>query len=212
MLSRFEKQKESRKEMISSTFKFWSSLLIISSLFAGVITSCFYLVKDNDTLAKTNNSHTANNGYKSVKPSENAWNEQSEGLYPDIRSIKDLKVEVSIKMQRVMIEDENKVLYTMYCSTGKDNTTPRGKFTIKKDRGDSFYNERLKEGAKYWTSFSDDNVYLFHSVPTDQNGNFTEEGKKDFGRPASHGCIRLSVPDAEWFMNNIPEGTPVIIK
>ena len=37
-----------------------------------------------------------------------------------------------------------------------------------------------------------------------------EEGNK-LGQPASHGCVRLTVADAEWFYNQIPEGTPVTI-
>ena len=28
----------------------------------------------------------------------------------------------------------------------------------------------------------------------------------------SHGCIRLSVPDSKWIMDNIPNGTKVVIK
>ena len=32
------------------------------------------------------------------------------------------------------------------------------------------------------------------------------------GQKASHGCIRLSMDDSLWFYENIPQGTPVIIK
>ncbi|WP_396133693.1 L,D-transpeptidase family protein, partial [Faecalibacillus intestinalis] len=28
---------------------------------------------------------------------------------------------------------------------------------------------------------------------------------------AFHGCVRLSVPDAKWFYENIKEGTKVVI-
>ena len=86
-------------------------------------------------------------------------------------------------------------------------------FNIQSERGDSFYNQSLHEGANNWTSFKDHGVYLFHSVPTDAHGNYkAREGNKLGHRPASHGCIRLSVPDSLWFKDHIPTGTQVTIK
>ena len=31
-------------------------------------------------------------------------------------------------------------------------------------------------------------------------------------RPSSHGCIRLTVPDALWIMQSVPTGTSVLVK
>ncbi|CCU56791.1 ErfK/YbiS/YcfS/YnhG superfamily [Bacillus subtilis E1] len=31
------------------------------------------------------------------------------------------------------------------------------------------------------------------------------------GTKASHGCIRLTIPDAKWIYENIPEHTKVVI-
>ena len=37
-----------------------------------------------------------------------------------------------------------------------------------------------------------------------------EEGAK-LGQPASHGCVRLTVADAQWFYDQVPDGTLVTI-
>lgn len=139
--------------------------------------------------------------------------------YPDVNHVDKLNVLVKIKRNRVFIRSGHRTIYTMYCSAGKldpktgKSYTPTGHFQIQSERGDSFYNQSLHEGANNWTSFKDHGVYLFHSVPTDAHGNYkADEGNKLGHRPASHGCIRLSVPDSLWFKNNIPTGTPVTIK
>ena len=54
--------------------------------------------------------------------------------------------------------------------------------------------------------------YLFHSVPTGQNfGDYLEDEAMKLGQPASHGCVRLTVADAKWFYDQVPDGTPVTI-
>lgn len=139
--------------------------------------------------------------------------------YPNVKKVADLNVLVKIKRNRVFIRSGNQTIYTMYCSAGKTDPktgksyTPTGHFNIQSERGDSFYNQSLHEGANNWTSFKDHGVYLFHSVPTDAHGSYkAREGDKLGHQPASHGCIRLSVPDSLWFKDNIPTGTPVTIK
>ncbi|WP_242018951.1 L,D-transpeptidase [Streptococcus agalactiae] len=74
------------------------------------------------------------------------------------------------------------------------------------------YHIRFKEGAYYWVSFKEHGIYLFHSVPTDQQGNEIPEEAKQLGKAASHGCVRMSRADAKWFYENIPQGTTVTIK
>lgn len=137
--------------------------------------------------------------------------------YPNIKNIKNLNVLVKINQNRVFIRDGQHVIYTMYCSAGKTDPktqtsyTPTGHFVIQPEHGDNFYNHDLTEGANYWTSFKDHGVYLFHTVPTDQNGNYKSKPAKLLGKkPDSHGCIRLSIPDAK-FIQTLPVGTPVTI-
>ena len=142
----------------------------------------------------------------------NQWKYPSENKsYPIVSDYNNINIVVSLSKQRVYIKNGNNTLYTMYCSSGIDDSTPKGTFTIC-NRGDNFYNNSLNEGANYWTSFTPNSVYLFHSVPTTADGNYNVKEAQKLGKPASHGCIRLSVPDAKWINNNIPNGTQVIIK
>lgn len=143
------------------------------------------------------------------------WRKSSETVaYPDLDQAKDFWIHVSTKKSRVYLMDGKRKLYTMYASTGAggDQATPKGTWYIEPERGDFFYNGESGEGAKYWISFKDHGVYLFHSVPTDQNGNFIEDEAKDLGKKArSHGCVRLSVADAKWMYENLETNTKVVI-
>ena len=133
--------------------------------------------------------------------------------YPDPAAHPDLSLEVSLQDQRVYVRDGSQLLYTMYASTGMDDSTPRGSFRIQNERGDHFYNPGEGMGARYYTSFLNHGVFLFHSVPTDSKGSYIKEEADMLGvRPGSHGCIRLTVPDARWIMQSVPTGTPVLVK
>ena len=133
--------------------------------------------------------------------------------YPDPAAHPGLSLEVSLQDQRVYVRDGSQLLYTMYASTGMDDSTPRGSFPIQSERGDHFYNPGEGMGARYYTSFLNHGVFLFHSVPTDSKGGYIKEEADMLGiRPGSHGCIRLTVPDARWIMQSVPTGTPVLVK
>ena len=133
--------------------------------------------------------------------------------YPDPAAHPGLSLEVSLQDQRVYVCDGSELLYTMYASTGMDDSTPRGSFRIQAERGDHFYNPGEGMGARYYTSFLNHGVFLFHSVPTDSKGGYIKEEADMLGiRPGSHGCIRLTVPDARWIMQSVPTGTPVLVK
>lgn len=131
--------------------------------------------------------------------------------YPKIT--KNIWIDVNIDKQRVYIMQGNKQAYEMYCSTGtKNEPTPIGIFHLQAQRGENFYNQKTKMGANYWTSFKEHGVYLFHTVPTDINGNYIIPEAQKLGKKAgSHGCIRLSIPDAK-YIQTLPTGTPVNIQ
>ena len=132
--------------------------------------------------------------------------------YPDPAAHPGLSLEVSLQDQRVYVRDGSQLLYTMYASTGMDDSTPRGSFRIQAERGDHFYNSSEGMGARYYTSFLNHGVFLFHSVPTDSKGSYIKEEADMLGiRPGSHGCIRLTVSDARWIMQSVPTGTPVLV-
>jgi lipoprotein-anchoring transpeptidase ErfK/SrfK len=153
---------------------------------------------------------------KSEKDDMNSinWKKSSEKkAYPDLDRYPKAYLKVSIAKQRVYVMNGDKTLYTMYASTGSDESpTPTGTYHIQAERGDFFYNAASKEGAKYWVSFKEHGIYLFHTVPTDQQGNYLEKEAKQLGKEAqSHGCVRLSVPDAKWIYDKVPEGMKVEI-
>lgn len=149
---------------------------------------------------------------------EGVWNKPSEKKpHPKIKHLKNLIVRVSLMGNRVYLMQNNRVLYTMLSTAGKfkngKSLTPVGIFKVKHDRGEVFFNENLNEGAKNWVSWSKNNVYLFHSIPTKADGKFNlKEGEKLGKTQGSHGCVRLSVPDSKWLMENLPTSTKVIIK
>jgi lipoprotein-anchoring transpeptidase ErfK/SrfK len=53
-------------------------------------------------------------------------------------------------------------------------------------------------------------VYLFHTVPTDKAGNYISAAAALLGTASdSHGCVRLSIPDARWINENARVGMRV---
>lgn len=137
------------------------------------------------------------------------WTNPTGGQQPDLSQYRDLSVDVSLAEQRVYVKSAGNTIYTMIASTGMDDSTPHGTYTIGV-RGDHFYNPDEQMGADYWVRFK--GPYLFHSVPTGVNAGdyLADEGAK-LGHPASHGCVRLSIADAKWFYDQMPSGTPVTI-
>ena len=154
---------------------------------------------------------------KDLQP-EGTWKKKSEKKkHPDLAKVKKLWIRVSLKGDRTYIMSGKKPIYTMLSTGGLyhkgKSDTPTGTFHIQEERGQEFYNYELNEGARYYVSWKNHGVYLFHSVPTKANGKIDLKEAKKLGKTqGSHGCVRLSLPDAEWLMNTVPYGTKVVIK
>lgn len=121
-------------------------------------------------------------------------------------------VKVAISEQKVYVYKNDVEIKTMDCSSGLkgiDSDTPIDNYKINSYYGQSFYSSKYKQGARYWVGFSGAE-YLFHSVPTEEDGDIIATQADMIGKRASHGCIRLSVEDAFWFYETIPEGADVI--
>lgn len=178
--------------------------LIIALVFIGFIGHHLYLNHLESTTLTTTR-----------QPASDQWQRSSESKpYPNVISHPHMWILVSKKRQRVYLIDHGKVLYTMFASTGhgKDNDTPTGTYHIQKERGDHFYNAKSGEGANYWVSWKNHGEYLFHSVPVDRNNHYVISEAHTLGRESSsHGCVRLSIPDARWMYRNIKYGTKVVI-
>jgi len=120
-------------------------------------------------------------------------------------------IRVLLDRQVVLVYLDGREIRAMVCSAGTAaKPTPTGRFFIQ-NRGEFFFSEKYQQGGKWWVSFRDWGIYLFHSVPTDRNGEIIPEEAAKLGQPASHGCVRLSMADARWLYDTIPEGAPVDI-
>lgn len=97
----------------------------------------------------------------------------------------------------------------MVCSVGVSERTPLGTF-----RTSDKYTWRYLFGDVYGQyAYRINKNILFHSVPyyTKNKGDLESEEYNKLGEPASLGCIRLSVEDAKWLVDNCPSGTKVTI-
>lgn len=170
--------------------------------------------KDNNNENSCDSRTSPNETNKPNKPEQLAQNDQKnkETAEPSKNNHQNkYRIDVSISEQKVRIYDNDTLIKEWTVSTGKNNSTPVGDFTIQ-NRGEWFFSEKYQEGAMWWVSFKDWGIYLFHSVPMDRNKNIIQEEADKLGSPASHGCIRLRVEHAKWIYDNIPEGTPVHIE
>lgn len=145
------------------------------------------------------------------EPSEPPVSSEPEAVKVSLsQAAKPLKVEVSLQDQKVLVLDaKDRTVQEYVCSSGETGSeTPTGTFKIT-DRGKSFYNPKVKEGAYYWTRFY--KTYLFHSLPFGENEKPEPEEAAKLGTPASHGCVRLELENAKWIYDNLPVGTQVTV-
>ena len=127
------------------------------------------------------------------------------------------RVEVSIERQEVEVwrlnrENQYDHVKTFTCSTGKNNTTPRGIFLNAFPQDRWHYFRKFLCWAQY--SFVIEGDILFHSVIYGQRNENTvhRSSVRNLGNPASHGCVRLSVEDAKWIWTNCPARTTVVVE
>lgn len=147
---------------------------------------------------------------------KNNFQKPSDGPYPKITNWSNVWIDANITKQRLYIKNGNKILYTMLTSSGLDtnpnNSTPLGTYHVQKERGRFFYSASEKEGAYNWTSWKGHGVFLFHTVPTDQQGHILMKDAERLGQKDSHGCFHLTFADAKWIEDHVPVGTKVVIQ
>lgn len=130
------------------------------------------------------------------------------------------KLVISIADQRVYafqkVGDSIRLAREMICSTGTvKNPTILGTFIIPQDNsrnvGTWYYFSEYKVYARYFRRIN--GGYLFHSVLflDKKLTKLSQSSVTSLGKRASHGCIRLSVADAQWIYENIRGGTRVEI-
>ena len=97
----------------------------------------------------------------------------------------------------------------MVCSVGVSDRTPIGTF-----KTSDKYEWRYLFGDVYGQyAYRINKNILFHSVPyyTKNKWDLETEEYNKLGEAASLGCIRLTVEDAKWLIDNCPSGTTVTI-
>lgn len=128
-----------------------------------------------------------------------------------------IEVDVKNQVTKVFTRDEAgefTVLYKSFiCSTGtKGYPSDVGTWTLKGRR--ALWAQFPKWGggtAQYWTQINPN--IAFHSVIYRNYDamDLVVSSYNALGKRASHGCIRLTVPDAKWIYNNCGEGVQVWI-
>ena len=91
----------------------------------------------------------------------------------------------------------------MLCSTGLNNRTPRGTFSLKRYRVRFGLFRNDKTYGQYWTLING-RIYFHSMLYAERDANtYIGETYDLLGTPASHGCIRLTVPDARFIYYNL---------
>ena len=125
----------------------------------------------------------------------------------------DYWIEIDTTNNIMIVWDKNeKPVRIMLCTTGESETdTPRGSFVVGKRRERFGYFDKFDCYAQYWTQFN--GPYFIHSLLYSERSakSLMRNSYKNLGRSTSHGCVRLTVPDARWIYENIPPGTVVKI-
>ncbi len=128
------------------------------------------------------------------------------------RIIVDIYHQVTI----VYTKDENgeykKPVRYMLCSTGKGDATPVGTFKVGKYRVRFAQFKRDKTYGQYWTYLF--KAFYFHTTLYEKKdaSSYIKKTTDALGTEDSHGCIRLTVPDARWMFYNIAPDTECEIR
>ena len=125
-------------------------------------------------------------------------------------------VDVTNQVVTVYGRDENgeynTVIRQMICSTGtKKNPSDVGDWVLSGRKAKWCYFPTWGDYARYWTKIN--KSIAFHSVIYNSVDvmDLSVKSYKNLGNRASHGCVRLTVNDAKWVYDNVPEGVVVTI-
>lgn len=105
------------------------------------------------------------------------------------------------------------VVRQMLCSSGTTkNPSDVGDWKLNGHTARWCYFPKWGDYAQYWTRIN--SSIAFHSViyNTVNSMDLSVKSYNAIGSRASHGCIRLMVPDAKWVYENVGEGTIVSIR
>lgn len=126
-----------------------------------------------------------------------------------------IMVDLTNQVVTVYNTADDTIARQMICSTGLQDTTPRGTYYLPKadegERENWYFFAIYNCYAQYATRIID-NV-LFHSIPCSYKSqrSVSQLAIQNLGQPASHGCIRMLWPDAKFIAESCEPGTRVEI-
>lgn len=100
----------------------------------------------------------------------------------------------------------------MICTTGGNgNWTPEGNYNLGESRVRFGYFNDYNCYAQYWSQMS--GSFYFHSLlySAKKASAYSKSAYNQLGKPGSHGCIRLMVPDARWIYENCAPDTLCVV-
>lgn len=137
------------------------------------------------------------------------------GEYPPADTYK-LVVDYHNQCVYAFTKDESgnytKLVRVMICTTGGNgNWTPEGTYKMGKSRVRFGYFDEFDCYAQYWSQMS--GSFYFHSLlySSKKVSSYSHSAYNNLGKPGSHGCIRLFVPDARWIYENCAPGTQCVV-
>lgn len=126
-----------------------------------------------------------------------------------------IRVDLSSQIVTVYHTATDTIAQQMICSTGVQETTPRGTYYLPKPEAgerEPWYYFSLYDCYTQYVTRIIDNV-MFHSIPCSYKSqkSVSETAMSKLGTPAFHGCIRLLWPDAKFIAEECAPGTRVEI-
>lgn len=118
-------------------------------------------------------------------------------------------IEIDLSEQKLYAHEGNRIVYEFLISGGKWAPTPQGEFRIWiKLRYSKMSGGSKEDGTYYYLPNVPFVMYFYNGYGL--HGTYWHN---NFGTPMSHGCVNLSIPDAEkiyWWTNPVvPEGKSV---
>ncbi len=117
--------------------------------------------------------------------------------------------------KRMQVFKDGRLVREMPISMGKDSTpTPNGTYKILER-----FRDMYMDSSTYGVPIDAPNgyrTYVEYATRISWSGIFVHGAPWSLGQQGvsnvSHGCINVSVENARWFFENVPNGSPVVVK
>lgn len=144
------------------------------------------------------------------------------GIYDELTAMPEagtykIIVDLYHKVVMAYTKDENgkytRPVRYMLCGVGASSTpTPTGTFKMENYRLRYEHFNNTNCYGQYWSILTG-RIYFHSILYTSFNAkDYTDTSYDNLGKSVSHGCIRLTVPDARWIYYNVAPGTTVVVR